>query len=347
MTMAAGLNVEVPFEYSINSGGFRGYNAKTDKATLAALLEHEAVDFIEEDGKVYATQIGDECDAGQSRAITNTGYWGLLRSSKLDTGTVTPTGTYFYEDDGTDVDVFIMDTGIHASHEDFRGRADFEGYDATGEGLGDQNGHGTHCAGTAAGGISGLAGNARLHDVKVLGRSGGGSFAGVIAGINWTAANARERKVGSMSLGGGFSAAVNDAVDAAFRGGVVMVVASGNSNTNACNFSPASAPLSISVNSIQLSNNARSSFSNMGTCTDIFAPGSNVRSAWHTGNTAYNTISGTSMACPHVAGQVAKFWSSRPNLNPAAVKALVLAEAMGGRVTNPGTGSPNRLLFGC
>jgi len=290
------------------------------------------VEFVEQNQVARALQQG----ACIESPVTAAGLWGLSRVS----GPALQTGRPLRYGNTQGADVYIMDTGIYLQHNDFGGRATHV-FDATNEGPGDGNGHGTHCAGTAAGTQYGISKRSALFDVKVLGRGGSGTFAGVISGIDFVGRRAGNR-VGSLSLGGGFSQAVNDAVNNAVRAGSVQSIASGNSNANACNFSPASAAQGIGVNSLA-NNDARSGFSNFGTCTDIFAPGTSVLSAWIGNPAATNTISGTSMACPHVTGVAADLWGRRPELNADAVKARVLALAVGGRVTNPGAGSPDRL----
>jgi subtilisin family serine protease len=267
-----------------------------------------------------------------------TGLWGLSRVS----GATLSTTRALANDDslGAGVTVYVIDTGILTSHTSFGGRAT-HGFDSTGEGAGDGNGHGTHCAGTVGGNPHGISRRSPLVAVKVLNRSGSGTTTGVIAGVNWVGQRSGAR-VGSMSLGGGFSQASNDAVDGAFRAGAVMVVAAGNSNANACTFSPASAPLGICVGS-STNTDARSSFSNFGTCVDTFAPGSSILSAWIGSNTATNTISGTSMACPHVAGIAASIWSTRTGNSAATTRSQTIAQNTANRLSGIGTGSPNRL----
>merc|ERR1712179_792643 len=334
-----GMNVTVMHEYNINKGQFRGYSIKSQKEAVETLLADDTVSYVEENGVVRTG-----CDGNVQRDLP-TGLWGLARTSDDSLSPPTNYDNYLYTNTGQGVTVYVMDTGIRLTHNEFSGRARHE-FDATGEGPGDGNGHGTHCASTVGGNTYGVAKDVSLVDVKVLSRFGSGSFAGVIAGVNYAAGTSARPKVGSMSLGGGRSQSVNDAVDAASNAGVTMVVASGNSNTDACNFSPASATEAVTVNSIQRGDQ-RSSFSNFGTCSDIFAPGSNVLSAWIGSNTATNTISGTSMACPHVAGQAAKLLQQSPGSSPRTIKSELVSLALDGAVTNPGNGSPNKLLHGC
>jgi subtilisin family serine protease len=210
----------------------------------------------------------------------------------------------------------------------------------------DCQGHGTHVAGTVGGTSYGVAKNVTLVAVRVLDCSGGGTTAGVIAGIDWVTADhaAGQPAVANMSLGGGFSQALNDAVARSVADGVTYAVAAGNENaTNACTRSPASTPSAITVGATT-STDARASYSNIGTCLDIFAPGSGITSAWYNSPTATNTISGTSMATPHVAGAAALVLSANPGATPAQVGTTLNNAATTGVVTNPGNGSPNRLL---
>ena len=202
---------------------------------------------------------------------------------------------------------YIIDTGIRTTHSQFGGRA-ISGYDAIDGALpaADCNGHGTHVAGTVGGSTYGVAKAVSLVAVRVLNCSGSGSTSGVIAGIDWVTGNhqAGQPAVANMSLGGGASSSLDTAVRNSIADGVTYALAAGNDNTNACNSSPARTAEALTVGSTT-SSDARSSFSNYGTCVDIFAPGSSITSAWHTSDTATNTISGTSMAAPHVAGAAA------------------------------------------
>lgn len=273
-------------------------------------------------------------------AVQTDPVWGLDRvdqeSSSLD-------GLYYYKDSaGAGVDMYTLDTGIRFTHQDFEGRAE-NFFTAFGDDGVDRNGHGTHCSSTMAGVQYGVAKKANLFGGKVLGDNGSGAYDGVIAGVDAVnAASSSRTKVANMSLGGGISNALNDAVNSATD--VIHVVASGNSNANACNFSPASATGAYTVNSMQ-QGDSRSSFSNFGTCTDIFAPGTGVQAAWSTSDTATNTISGTSMASPHVAGVAALLVSDSASLSVQQVKDLLTNLSTKDAINNAGTGSPNALVY--
>lgn len=331
---------KVLFEYDLPE--FKGYSVNHPmENVMLSVSEDPSVMYVEQNQ--VAKAIGDAPSIEEIKErnciqnpVSEAGHWGLRRVS----GQTRDLGRPLRIDNaaGQGVDIYVMDTGIFLQHSDFGGRAEHV-FDATGEGPGDGNGHGTHCAGTAGGNIHGIASSSNLYDAKCLSRSGSGTFAGVIAAIDFTG-NRGGPRIGSLSLGGGFSAAVNAAVNAAVGNGAVMSIASGNSNANACNFSPASAERGIGVNSIT-NTDARSGFSNWGTCTDMFAPGSNVLSAWIGSPTATRTISGTSMACPHVTGAAAEIWGTNLGLNAEQVKNLVLQSGARDFVTNPGTGSPN------
>eukprot|EP01012_Entosiphon_sulcatum_P032658 TRINITY_DN41500_c0_g1_i1.p1 TRINITY_DN41500_c0_g1~~TRINITY_DN41500_c0_g1_i1.p1 ORF type:complete len:400 (+),score=93.39 TRINITY_DN41500_c0_g1_i1:57-1256(+) len=317
--------------YNINND-FRAYAAVFDDASLQAARADAAVAYINADQVVHAVACAEQQNA----------EWNLDRSSAATAPAMS--GNFNYDtNDGQGVDVYVIDTGIRTSHQEFdNGRATW-GYNTVGDGNdSDCNGHGTHVAGTVGGKEYGLAKKANLIAVKVLSCGGSGTWNGVIDGIQWTAqrhqASGKKISVLNMSLGGGYMQAVNDATDAAVRAGVVAAVASGNSNADACNFSPASSSLAVGVNAAALESDAsgnnadgRSSFSNFGQCTKIFAPGSSVKSAWHTSDTATSTLSGTSMASPHVAGIAAQFISRDPTNNDTPAKVLATLQNWAGK----------------
>jgi len=249
--------------------------------------------------------------------------------------------------------VYVMDTGVRTSHRDFGGRAR-SGADASSGSLrecngaancaGDGHGHGTHCAGSAAGTSYGVASGASISGVKVLSDQGSGSLSGIIAGIDWVARNSGPR-VGSMSLGGnGVSQSYRTAIDSATSAGVSIVVASGNSNSDACNFSPAYVPSAITVGSTDIQDR-RSSFSNYGRCVDIWAPGSDILSAGHRSDTGTATMSGTSMACPHVAGGAALELENNPGLSSSGVMSALAAKAIKNKISDLKSGDTNQFLY--
>jgi serine protease len=295
-----------------------------------ALARNPNISLVEEDGLVWA-------NATQSNPT-----WGLDRIDQRD---LPLSSSYTYNTTASNVNAYIIDTGIRRSHNDFGGRA-VTGYDAVTSGgtAEDCNGHGTHVAGTVGGSTYGVAKGVRLYAVRVLNCQGSGTNAGVIAGIDWVTANHVKPAVANMSLGGGASSAIDTAVNNSINAGVTYVVAAGNDNANACNYSPARVPNAITVGSTT-STDARSSFSNWGSCLDVFAPGSSITSAWHTSNTATNTISGTSMASPHVAGVAALYLAGNTGASPATVTNAIVSTATTGKVTSAGTNSPNRLVY--
>ncbi|MFI6337076.1 S8 family peptidase [Streptomyces sp. NPDC050535] len=268
--------------------------------------------------------------------------WGLDR---IDQKTLPLNNSYTYPDSaGTGVTAYIIDTGVRITHSDFGGRAAY-GYDAVDNDntAQDGNGHGTHVAGTVAGTAYGVAKKAKIVGVRVLNNAGSGTTAGVVAGIDWVAANAVKPAVANMSLGGGADSALDTAVRGAIAAGVTFAVAAGNDSANASSYSPARVTEAITVGSTT-STDARSSFSNFGSVLDIFAPGSSITSSWNTSDSATNTISGTSMATPHVTGAAAVYLGVNPAATPAQVATGLINASSTGVVTNPGTGSPNRLL---
>jgi uncharacterized protein (TIGR03437 family) len=312
----------------------KGFAAEISDADAAALADDYRVKYVEEDGiaSIDTTQTG--------------ATWGLDR---IDQRNLPLDGSYTYNTTASNVHAYIIDTGILITHTQFGGRASV-GVDEVGDGQNgiDCNGHGTHVSGTVGGSTYGVAKGVSLVAVRVLDCTGSGTNSGVIAGVNWVATNAIRPAVANMSLGGGASQAVDDAVTGAVNAGVVMCVAAGNSNVDACTTSPARAAAAITVaatGGTSGSSDARASFSNFGTCVDIFAPGVSITSSWATSTTATNTISGTSMATPHVCGTAALYIGLNPTASVASVTSALTSNATSGVVTNPGTGSPNRLLY--
>ena len=270
-----------------NMANLKGYHAQVDAATLAEIAKQPEVAYIEADATVSINAL-----------TTQTGApYGLGRiSHKVTNGAVT---SYIYDTSaGAGTRIYVVDTGIYTAHSQFGGRAIW-GANFVNSVNTDENGHGTHVSGTAAGSTYGVAKQATLVAVKVLDASGSGSNSGVISGIQWVGTNAQSlgvstKSVLSMSLGGTKSTAVNSAVSSVVNSGVTVVVAAGNDGVNAANTSPASEPSAITVGAID-STNTKASFSNFGAILDVFAPGVNVLSSWIGSTTATNTISGTSM----------------------------------------------------
>ncbi|MEV8091511.1 S8 family peptidase [Streptomyces nigra] len=269
--------------------------------------------------------------------------WGLDR---IDQKNLPLNSSYTYPDSaGQGVTAYVIDTGVRITHSDFGGRASY-GYDAIDNDntAQDGHGHGTHVAGTVAGSSYGVAKKAKIVGVRVLNNSGSGTTAQVVAGIDWVAQNAVKPAVANMSLGGGADSALDTAVRNAIASGVTFAVAAGNESTNASTRSPARVAEAITVGATT-STDARASYSNYGSALDLFAPGSSITSAWNSGDSATNTISGTSMATPHVAGAAALHLADNPTATPAQVASALTAAATSGVVTSPGSGSPNRLLY--
>ncbi|MFE5945768.1 S8 family peptidase [Streptomyces sp. NPDC056480] len=269
--------------------------------------------------------------------------WGLDR---IDQKALPLNQSYTYPDSaGQGVTAYIIDTGVRITHSDFGGRASY-GYDAIDNDntAQDGHGHGTHVAGTVAGTSYGVAKKAKIVGVRVLDNSGSGTTEQVVAGIDWVTRNAVKPAVANMSLGGGVDTVLDTAVRNSIASGVTYAVAAGNDSSNASNYSPARVAEAITVGSTT-NTDARSSFSNYGTVLDIFAPGSSITSSWNSSDSATNTISGTSMATPHVAGAAAVYLAGNPTATPAQVSTALTTAATPNVVTNPGSGSPNRLLY--
>ena len=300
---------------------------------IAALTKNPNVSLVEQDATVTTSEI----QPGPS--------WGLDR---VDQRNLPLSKSY---DDlyntGSNIPVYVVDTGIYAAHSDFDSRVT-AGFSVISDGIGsnDCNGHGTHVAGTIGGKTFGIAKTVTLIPVRVLNCSGSGTYSGVIAGLDWIATNhpSGVPAVVNMSLGGPASSSVDIAVNNLVNRKITVVIAAGNSNADACNFSPARVTSAITVGATE-PNDARASYSNFGTCLDVFAPGSAISSTWIGASGATNTISGTSMASPHVAGISARLLASNTSLSPAQVENLIKTGATPSVVSNSGPGSLNLLAF--
>jgi len=343
ISAVAAEDSEIRWRYSI--GTFIGFSARLNKQMLQEQLNNSNVQYIEANQVMSINYEQPEVGSPEATLTQNGATWGLARTSKRQLPLAT---TYIYNSGaGSGATVYVIDTGILTTHTDFGGRAIWGANYINGESNTDLNGHGTHCAGTIGGNNYGIAKSVRLVAVKVLSASGSGSTDGVVSGVNWAVNDAVSKYAGkavaSMSLGGGASTAMDNAVSSGISRGVPFAIAAGNSNADACSSSPARVSTAITVGATT-NTDARSSFSNYGTCVNIFAPGSSITSDWIGSNTATNTISGTSMATPHVAG-VAALVLAQNLATPANVRTWLTSTGTSGVVGSPGAGSPNILLF--
>jgi subtilisin family serine protease len=303
-----GIDVRVVYQHAL-----KGYAGTIAEGRLGALAADDQVVSIERDASV------------STQTVQTGATWGIDR---VDQSNLPLSGTYSYTDTGMGVTAYVIDTGIRAGHSEFGGRASV-GTDTVGDGQNgnDCNGHGTHVAGTLGGATYGLAKNVSIVAVRVLNCSGSGTWSGVIAGIDWVTADHQsgERAVANMSLGGGASSAVDQAVRNSIADGVFYAVAAGNSKQDACRYSPARTAEAVTVGATT-SSDALASYSNVGSCVDLNAPGSSITSSWNGSNSATNTISGTSMASPHVAGAAALYLEDSA-ASPQTVRNAVVANA--------------------
>jgi len=329
-------------------GDFHAFSAETTEEYVRSQLSNPSLKHIEQDHTIH---IASTCQ------VQNAATWGIDRVSER---AITLDGDYHYEYDGAGVDAYIIDSGVYIQHNEFEGRAVWGGTFTGDNNNNDCNGHGTHVAGTVGAKTYGIAKKVTLIAVKVLNCAGSGSWEGVIGGVNWSAQQSSQKKkpsVANMSLGGGVSAILNAAVEAAIKQGLTFVIAAGNSNTDACSSSPASVKTAITVGSTDVADNSgrqqdiRSSFSNFGGCTHIFAPGSMITSTWINNPNAVHTISGTSMASPHVCGVAALYLQRNPSATPEQVKLGLIDEStknvinLNCRAGTKCSLSPNRMLY--
>ncbi len=322
---------KVGFTYTT---ALHGFSVEMSEAQAKSLATNPNVAYMQQD---KIARISD---------VQASPVWGLNR---IDQRNLPLDTSYTYPTTAGNVTAYIIDTGVRISHSEFGGRAvngyDFIDNDAV---ANDCNGHGTHVAGTVGGAKYGVAKGVKLVGVRVLNCQGTGSYAAIIKGVDWVTANATGLSVANMSLGGGKDTALNNAVANSISRGVTYAIAAGNDGANACNVSPASLPAAITVGATDSSDNRVSNnvwTSNYGSCLDIFAPGNAVTSSYYTSDTATTSMSGTSMATPHVAGAAALVRSLHPTYTPQQVRDYLVANATSNLVKNPGTGSPNKLLF--
>jgi len=322
-------------DHVYRSNKFKGFAGKLEADVLDAIRLLPEVEYVEEDAIITINSYVSQSGAP----------WGIARLSHKSPGST----TYVYDDSAGDgTCAYVIDTGIYTSHSQFGGRATFAANFVDSSNT-DGNGHGTHVAGTIGSNAYGVAKKTKLYAVKVLGSDGSGSTSGVVAGINFVATDAPKRScpkgvVANMSLGGSYSASINSAAAALVNSGVFLAVAAGNDNANAANYSPASEASVCTVGATD-KNDAKASYSNYGSAVDIQAPGTSILSTWIGGTSATNTISGTSMASPHIAGLGAYFLALNGQQSPAALCNYIKSVATSGALSGIPSGTTNRLAF--
>ncbi|MGW2400586.1 S8 family peptidase [Kitasatospora sp. NPDC001664] len=314
----------------VYTAALNGFAVRLSPEAARRLAAEPGVRRVEADGLAHVT--GTQ---------SNPPSWGLDR---IDQTALPLDKSYTYPNTASNVTAYVIDTGVRLTHQDFGGRA-VSGYDFVDNdsNASDCQGHGTHVAGTVGGSAYGVAKGVKLVSVRVLDCNGSAPWSTVIKGVDWVTANAAKPAVANMSIGGDTDQTLNDAVAKSIASGVTYAVAAGNSSKDACTSSPASLGAAITVGATD-SSDARASYSNYGTCLDLFAPGSAIVSASNSGDTASTSMNGTSMASPHTAGAAALLLSANPSWTPQQVRDQLVADATTGKVTNAGSGSPNRLL---
>jgi subtilisin family serine protease len=322
-SVAAVAGVHPKFVYT---AAVNGFSAALNEGQLNALRHLPGVAYVEQDGRAEAWTT--------QSPVT----WGLDR---IDQRSLPLSNSYTYTATAPGVYAYVIDTGIQANHPQFGTRA-ASAYDALGGNGADCNGHGTHVAGTIGSTTYGVAKQVRLRGVRVLDCNGSGSMSAIIAGVDWVRLNRVNPAVANLSLGGGLNTTLNTAVTNLSNSGVFVAVAAGNSNANACNYSPASATVVFTTASSESSDAKRSS-SNYGSCVDGYAPGGSITSTWIGGGT--NTISGSSMASPHVAGVAALYKATYGNVSSATIDSWIKTNATANVITGNPSGTPNRLLY--
>lgn len=347
---------------------FMGYSGHFDESVIEQIRRHPDVEAIERDSIVHTMSYVEEKKEDCSPETEKMAPWGLARVSHRKPLSFGTFNKYLFADEGGEgVDVYVIDTGTNTEHVDFEGRAHWgKTIPANDEDV-DGNGHGTHCSGTIGGKKYGVAKKANIYAVKVLKSNGSGTMSDVIAGVDFAAKSHLEQvkkakdgkrkgfkgSAANMSLGGGKTSLLDQAVNAAVAAGIHFAVAAGNDNADACNYSPAAADKAVTVGASAI-DDSRAYFSNWGKCTDIFAPGLSIQSTWIGSNTAINTISGTSMASPHIAGLLAYYLSLQPasdseyslaEITPEKLKANLLSIATVGTLTDIPKDTPNLLAW--